>query len=37
GAHRTIDALWRAVGDICELYDPDECTNYFKAAGYGFI
>jgi len=34
GAHRTIDALWRAVGDICDLYDPDECRNYFTAAGY---
>jgi len=37
GAHRTIDALWRAVGDICELYSPDQCRNYFNAAGYGFI
>lgn len=32
---RTIDALWRAVGEICNLFDPDECWNYFKAAGYG--
>ena len=32
---RTIDALWRAVGEICDLYHPDECWNYFKAAGYG--
>jgi transposase len=31
---RTIDALWRAVGDICDLYTPDECWNYLKAAGY---
>jgi transposase len=31
---RTIDALWRAVGDICGLYSPDECWNYLKAAGY---
>ncbi len=22
---RTIDALWRAVGHICDLYSPDEC------------
>ena len=34
GAHRTIDALWRAIGDICELYEPEECAKYFKAAGY---
>lgn len=34
GAHRTIDALWRAIGSICDLYSPDECRNYFKAAEY---
>ena len=32
---RTIDALWKAVGSICNLYSPDECSNYLKAAGYG--
>ena len=31
---RTLDALWRALGQICDLFDPDECWNYFKAAGY---
>jgi len=31
---RTIDALWQAVGSICELYSPDECWNYLKHAGY---
>ena len=30
---RTLDALWRAVGEICDLFDPDECWNYFRAAG----
>lgn len=33
-AVRTIDALWDAIGDICNLYTPDECSNYFAAAGY---
>jgi len=33
---RTIDDLWRAVGSICDLYSPDECQNYFNAAGYGY-
>jgi len=32
---RTIDDLWRAIGDISSLYKPTECKNYFKAAGYG--
>ena len=31
---RTYDALWRAVGDICNLFEPDECWNYLKDAGY---
>ena len=31
---RTLDALWRADGDICGLYSPEECWNYLKAAGY---
>ena len=35
-AVRTIDALWRAIGQICDLFEPEECKNYFAAAGYGF-
>lgn len=33
-AARTYQALWHAVGDICELFKPHECWNFFKAAGY---
>ena len=35
-AARTIDDLWKAIGNICSLFTPNECANYFKAAGYGF-
>ncbi len=28
------DQIWQAIGDICNLYSPTECQNYFKAAGY---
>ena len=35
-AMRTIDQLWNAIGQICDLFTPEECTNYFEAAGYGF-
>jgi len=35
-AVRTIDALWRAIGEICDLFSRQECQNYFDAAGYGF-
>ena len=34
-AARTFDALIDAIGDICALYQPDECSNYFNKAGYG--
>jgi transposase len=30
---RTIDDLCNAVGTICDLHQPEECWNYFKAAG----
>ena len=32
----TIDELWKAIGQICDLFKPQECANYFEAAGYGF-
>jgi hypothetical protein len=35
-AMRTIDELWKAIGQICDLFIPQECANYFQAAGYGF-
>ena len=31
---RTLEALLRAVGKICGLFDPDECWNYFKETSY---
>jgi transposase len=34
---RTFDALWRAIGDICDGIKAEECRNYFTAAGYGFV
>ncbi|MGB3389983.1 MAG: IS630 family transposase, partial [Pseudaminobacter sp.] len=33
-AERTIPALWNTVGSIVELFTPNECANYFRAAGY---
>jgi transposase len=33
-AARTFDALFDALHDICDLFEPDECRKYFKAAGY---
>jgi transposase len=31
---RSFTAVFNAIGEICDLYDPMECWNYFKAAGY---
>jgi transposase len=31
---RTFDDLVKAIGDVCKLFDPTECWNYLKAAGY---
>ncbi|MCJ8336726.1 MAG: IS630 family transposase, partial [Epibacterium sp.] len=31
---RTFDQLIHAIGEICDLFTPDECSNVFAAAGY---
>ncbi len=31
---RTFSALLEALGEICDLFDPAECWNFLKAAGY---
>ncbi|HSG36022.1 MAG TPA: IS630 family transposase [Paracoccaceae bacterium] len=33
-AARTRDHLWDAVAQAIDRFDPDECANYFTAAGY---
>ena len=33
-AARTVDHLWRVIGDCLDAFTPAECTNYFAAAGY---
>lgn len=33
-AARTIDQLWDAIARIIPTYSPQECANYFAAAGY---
>ena len=35
-AVRTIDELWKAIGQICDLFQPEDCKNYFTAPGYEF-
>jgi transposase len=31
---RTFDHLIKALGDICDLFTPEECSNYLRHAGY---
>ena len=31
---RTIQALWRAIGNICNLFTPKQCWNFFRHDGY---
>ena len=31
---RTMDALWKSVGQLLPAFKPTECANYFAAAGY---
>jgi transposase len=33
-AARTIDELWSVVAACLQAFKPDECVNYFEAAGY---
>jgi transposase len=33
-ALRTIDALWNALGDIVDCFNPTECANFLRHAGY---
>jgi len=34
-AERTRDGLWHRIGELLDQFTPEECANYFQAAGYG--
>lgn len=33
-AERTVNGLWEAIGRLIKTFTPQECENYFAAAGY---
>jgi transposase len=33
-AERTVDALWDRIGALLKEFSPQECANFFSAAGY---
>ena len=32
---RTFDQMFEALSEVCDLFTPDECWNFFCKAGYG--
>ena len=31
---RTMEDSWRKLGELCDMFSPHECKNYFNHAGY---
>ena len=31
---RSVEAVWRRIGTVLELFSPAECSNYLQNAGY---
>ena len=36
-AERTVDGLWATIGRLIDAFTPQECANYFTAAGYDAV
>lgn len=34
---RTVEATWRKVGDLLDLFSTTECANYLRNAGYASV
>ena len=33
-AARSVEALWTAIGNLVDRFEPDECSNYLRHSGY---
>ncbi len=31
---RTVNGLWDLIGRLVNIFQPDECANYFSSCGY---
>jgi transposase len=31
---RTVTSLWNLIGKLVDIFQPDECANYFSSCGY---
>ena len=36
-SERTVEGLWNAIGELIHQFTPQECANYFAAAGFDAI
>lgn len=32
---RNMEDLWKSLGELCDVFSPEECMSYFKHTGYG--
>jgi transposase len=33
-SERSVEATWQRIGQVLDLFTPEECASYFKNAGY---
>jgi transposase len=33
-AKRTVEELWKYLGEVLDVFRPEECRNYFRSCGY---
>ena len=31
---RTVSGLWDLIGRLVDIFQPNECANYFRSCGY---
>ena len=34
---RTLEATWQRIGALIQTFQPEECANYLRTAGYGAV
>jgi transposase len=34
---RSVESLWQKLGELCDVFTPQECRNYFQHAGYNAL
>lgn len=34
---RTVETTWRSIGTLLDRFEPSECANYFRNAGYASV